>query len=225
MAMPAEPRRQIVEVGLRLQERGFLAGSDGNISLRMEDNRILITPAGKPKGRLDPTDLLVLNPDGQRLEGCGSPTTEMAMHLAVYRARPEVNACVHTHPPYTTAFAVTGISLPDDVLPEVVVSVGAIPICEYAPPGTEAVPKSLMPYIQTDNAFLLRNHGLLTIGRTLEEACNRHETVEHYARILWLTKQLGDWHRIPREDFQRLTRIRQQAENRISSINSEAGDK
>jgi len=225
MAMPAEPRRQIVEVGLRLQERGFLAGSDGNISLRMEHNRILITPAGKPKGRLDPADLIIVSLDGQKLEGSGSPTTEMAMHLAIYRARPEINACVHTHPPYATAFAVAGIPLPDDILPEVVVFVGPVPICEYAPPGTEAVPRSLSPYIETHHAFLLRNHGLLTIGRSLEEASNRHETVEHYAQILWLARQLGDWNRIPKEDFQRLTRIRQQVENRIPSISTEAGDK
>lgn len=225
MAVPAELQCQIVEVGRRLQERGFLAGSDGNLSVRLDGGRILITPAGKAKGRLSAADLVVVAPDGRKLEGSGNPTTEMAMHLAVYRARPEVKACVHTHPPYATAFAVAGVPLPDDILPEVVVFVGAVPLCEYAPPGTEAVPRSLMPYIETHHAFLLRNHGLLTIGKSLEEASNRHETVEHYAHILWLAKQLGDWNRIPKEDFQRLCRIRQQFESRTPSLDAEAPDK
>jgi len=225
MATPVEPRRQIVEVGLRLQDRGFLAGSDGNMSLRLNRDTILITPAGQAKGRLAPDDLVVVGLDGQKLEGTGNPTTEMAMHLVVYRARPEINACVHTHPPYATAFAVSGVAFPDDILPEVVVFVGSIPLCEYAPPGTEAVPRSLMPYIETRHAFLLRNHGLLTIGRSLEEASNRHETVEHYAHILWLAKHLGDWNRIPKEDFQRLLQTRQQSENRTPVITTEAGDK
>ncbi|PWB68568.1 class II aldolase family protein [candidate division GN15 bacterium] len=224
MARPTEPRRQIVEVGLRLQQRGFLAGSDGNLSVRLDDGRILITPAGVAKGRLEPADLVVVSPEGQKLEGTGSPTSEMAMHLAVYSTRADINACVHSHPPNATAFAVAGEPLPDDILPEVVVFVGSIPLCEYAPPGTEAVPASLVPYIKTNCAFLLRNHGLLTIGRTLEEASNRHETVEHYAHILRLAKQLGSWNRIPKRDFQRLTRIRQKTESRLSSARAEAED-
>lgn len=214
MAIPADIQRQIVEVGLRLQQRGFLAGSDSNLSVRLEDGRILITPSGKAKGRLDPADLIAVDSDGRKLEGIGNPTSEMAMHLAVYRTRPEVNACVHTHAPNATAFAVAGIPLPDDILPEVVVFVGPIALCEYAPPGTEAVPRSLEPFIRSHHAFLLRNHGLLTIGRSLEEASNRHETVEHYARILRLARQFGEWsvHSIPRDDFDRLTRIRLQSE-------------
>ncbi len=214
MAIPADIQHQIVEVGLRLQQRGFLAGSDGNLSVRLDDGRILITPSGKAKGRLDPADLIVVDSDGHKLEGNGNPTSEMAMHLAVYRARPEINACVHTHAPNATAFAVAGIPLPDDILPEVVVFVGPIALCEYAPPGTEAVPRSLEPLIKTHCAFLLCNHGLLTIGRSLEEASNRHETVEHYAHILRLARQFGELsvNRIPRADFDRLTRIRIQSE-------------
>lgn len=210
MTIPVELQNQIIEVGHRLNERGYLAGTDGNLSIRLDRERILITAAGKAKGRLLRSDLVVVDNDGRKLEGDCNPTTEMAMHLAVYRERPDINACVHSHPPHVTAYAVAGVQLPDDVLPEVVVFVGPIAMCSYAPPGTEAVPKSLLPCIATHNAFLLRNHGLLTIGRSMEEASNRHETVEHYAKILWLAKQLGDWKRIPEDDFRRLTQIREQ---------------
>lgn len=224
MAAFDDLRNQIVDVGSRLEERGFIAGTDGNISARIDPDRILITPAGKAKGRLNPEQLVVVHIDGIKLDGSCEPTSEMAMHLAVYQARPDINACVHSHPPYATAFAVAGIPLPDDVLPEVVVFVGAIPMCEYAPPGTEAVPKSLEPFIKTHHAFLLRNHGLLTVGQSLEQACNRHETVEHYSRILWLAKQLGDgnWNHIPKNDFERLTLLRQQSEQQLASGDSEA---
>lgn len=220
-------RSQIVRIGQRLQENGFIAGTDGNISVRLNPDRILMTPAGKAKGRLSPEQLVVVTLDGARVEGTEAPTSEMAMHLEVYRARPDINACVHSHPPYATAFAVAGTPVPDDVLPEVVVFVGAVPICEYAPPGTDAVPKSLTPYVASHNAFLLRNHGLLTIGQSLEQASNRHETVEHYARILWLAKQLGDpnWNRIPREDFMRLERIRNQVEKSLGPTERKAAGK
>lgn len=210
MTIPSELQHQIIEVGQRLQERGCLAGTDGNLSVRIDAERILVTAAGKVKGRLTPSDLVVVDNDGRKLEGECNPTTEMAMHLAVFKARPEINACVHSHPPYATSFAAAGMPLPEDILPEVVVFVGPIAMCSYAPPGTSAVPESLTPSIGTHNAFLLCNHGLLTIGRTMEEAANRHETVEHYAKILWLAKQLGDWKRIPGEDFRRLTEIRRQ---------------
>jgi len=225
MTIPKELGHQIIEVGQRLQRRGYLAGTDGNLSVRIDPDRILITAAGKAKGRLQPTDLVVVDIDGRKLEGEFNPTTEMAMHLAVFRARPDINACVHTHPPYATSFAVAGMPLPEDILPEVVVFVGPIANCTYAPPGTEAVPNSLVPSLATHNAFLLRNHGLLTIGQTMEEASNRHETVEHYAEILWLAKQLGDWNRIPGDDFQRLTEIRNQLAKRNSTVPSKATDR
>jgi L-fuculose-phosphate aldolase len=131
------------------------------------------------------------------------------MHLFAYQRRPDCRACVHSHPPYSTAFAVAGIPLAEDILPEVVVFVGGIPLAEYAPPGTPAVPESLEPFIAEHNAFLLRNHGLLTIGRSMEEALHRHETVEHFARIVHLARQLGNVSRIPAADFARLQQLRE----------------
>jgi L-fuculose-phosphate aldolase len=209
MLAEIEYRQQIVEIGRRLAERQMVSGADGNISTRLPDGRILITPSGLAKGRLRPDDLVIVDPHGQKLEGSRSASSESPMHLAAYKMRPDINACVHAHPPYVTSFAVAGEELPYDVLPEVVVCVGPVPLTEYAPPGTSAVPDSLAPFLPDHVAFLLRNHGLLTIGRNLEEAYLRHETVEHFARILHLARQLGNVERIPEEDLERLEELRE----------------
>jgi L-fuculose-phosphate aldolase len=208
MSLFFEIKSRIVETGQRLAERSMVAGSDGNISARLDMTQFVITPTGVPKGRMRREDLILVDMDGRVLEGNRGPSSEIAMHLFVYRQRPDITACVHSHPLYATAFAVAGVRLEPDILPEIVLLVGDIPLTEYAPPGTEAVPESLAPYIEKNNAFLLSNHGLLTIGRTLEEAYNRHETVEQYARILFLARQLGDIRHIPAEDFARLEQLR-----------------
>ena len=202
----------IADYGRRLYERGMLVGTEGNISVRLDEHRIVVTPAGFPKGRLSAEDMVVVDRDGKPVEGTNQPSSELLMHLFVYECRPEINACVHSHPPFATAFAVAGIPLAVDVLPEVVLFVGRIPITQYAQPGTAAVPKALEPYIVTCNAFVLRNHGLLTIGRDLEEAFHRHETVEHCARIVFLARQLGNVQAIPSQDIERLKVIRGNAE-------------
>jgi L-fuculose-phosphate aldolase len=208
MTSPFSIKNELIQIGQRLYERGFIAGTDGNISVRLDDDRILVTPSGLDKGRLAPDELVVVNLEGKKLQGHLSPSTEIAMHLYVFRRRPEIIACVHAHPPYATAFAVSGKRLPDNVLPEVVLSVGDIPLTDYAPPGTELVPQVIAPHVAASNAFLLRNHGLLTIGRSLIEAYNRHETVEHYAHILHLAHQLGNVNHIPKDDLRRLEDIR-----------------
>jgi len=131
------------------------------------------------------------------------------MHLRVYQQREEIRSCIHSHAPYATAFAVAGVHLEEPILPEVVLFVGGIPLTDYAPPGTDAVPMALDPHLEGNNAFLLRNHGLLTLGRSLDEAWQRHETVEHYARIVHLARQLGNVENIPSDDFKRLEGMRQ----------------
>ncbi|MFZ5979672.1 MAG: class II aldolase/adducin family protein [Candidatus Zixiibacteriota bacterium] len=205
-------KKQLIEIGARLAERGLIAGSDGNISVRLDQNLVLITPSGLPKGRLTETDLVVTDLDGRQIEGDLPPSSESPMHLFVYRRRPEITACIHSHAPYATACAVSGVGLPGDILPEVVVFVGDIPLTDYAATGTEAVPEALAPFIEDHNAFLLRNHGLLTIGRTLEEAYNRHETVEHYARIIHLARQQGGLTSLPTEEIKRLKKMRKNRE-------------
>ena len=212
MHSPYSARKEIVAIGKRLARAGFIAGCDGNISVRLSDDRVLVTPTGMAKGRLTVDNLVLVDMDGHRLQGDGEASSELAMHLAVYRTRSDIASCVHAHPPYATAFAVAGISLLPDILPEIVVAVGEIPLIDYAPPGTRAVPDSLFPYLNDTNAFLLRNHGLLTIGDTLESAYNRHDSVEHFAKILHLARSLGSVNRIPLEDFRRLVTIREDAE-------------
>ncbi len=202
-------RKALVDIGRRLHEHGMVAGTDGNISVRLDIDQILVTPSGLPKGRLAENDMVIVDISGKLLQGNNQPSSEVAMHLCVYRSSPKVGACVHSHAPYATAFAVAGIQPEDSVLPEVVVGVGRIPLTKYAPPGTEAVPRSIEPYLESCNAMLLRNHGLLTIGRSLEEAYCRHELVEHYLKILFLARQLGNVESIPSADLERLENVRQ----------------
>ena len=209
MASPFTIKKLICEFGALLYQNGYLAGSDGNISVRLDDDRIMVTPTGAAKGRMLPDDMVIVDINGKHLQGNKKASSEVLMHLFVYQNRPEIKACVHSHAPYATAFAAAGIELSDDILPEVVYFIGKIPLTDYAPPGTDAVPKSLAPFIEGSNAFLLRNHGLLTIGRDLEEAYNRHEVVEHYAKIVHLAHQLGNINAIPSDDFRRLEKMRQ----------------
>jgi L-fuculose-phosphate aldolase len=208
MASPFTMKKELVQTGLRLYERGMVAGTDGNISVRLDGDRVMVTPSGSALGRLAPEDLLIVDLYGKPLQGKGRPTSELKMHLFVYQNRSDVFACVHSHAPYATAFSVAGIPLAEDILPEIVLFVGNIPLTEYAQPGTDAVPKAIEPHLEKSHAFLLRNHGLLTIGRSLEEAYNRHETVEHFARIVFAARQLGRLDTIPSEDFERLKKIR-----------------
>ena len=208
MALPLSDKDALVQAGRDLYNAGMLAGSDGNLSVRLEDGNILVTPSGLPKGRLEADDLILVDAEGKQLKGRRKASSELPMHLFIYKNRPDVRACVHSHAPHAAAFATAGEPLPADVLPEVVLFVGEIPLTDYAPPGTEAVPASLEPYVAAHQAFLLRNHGLLTIGATLEEAMNRHETVEHYAHILLHARTLGKVASIPAEDRARLVRLR-----------------
>jgi L-fuculose-phosphate aldolase len=214
MTLGSDPISQIITAGRLLSDRQMLAGSGGNLSIRLDSDRILITRSGVAKSRMVEGDIVVVDPDGRRTQGDGEPSSEMLMHLFVYRERPDIMACVHAHPPYATGFAVAGIPLSADVLPEVIVYVGEIPLTPYAAPGTDAVPRSLAPFIQKHNAFLLSNHGLLTIGWTMDEALNRHETVEQFARIMAVARQLGPVNHIPSEDLKRLAATRPGPEHR-----------
>jgi len=209
MSSPYTKKNEIVEFGRLLYNQKLVSGTDGNLSVRLDDDRILITPSGVAKGRLSAENIVTVDINGKKLQGSLNPSSEIAMHTFVFQNRDDINACVHSHAPYATSFAVAGIEITEDILPEVVLFIGGIPLTEYAPPGTDAVPKSLEPHIEKNNAFLLRNHGLLTIGKSIEEAYNRHEIVEHYAHIIHLARQLGNVNSIPSDDFKRLEKMRQ----------------
>jgi L-fuculose-phosphate aldolase len=184
-------RREIVEVCRRLYERGLIAGPDGNVSVRLATGAILVTPAGLSKVDVRPADLVVVDDAGKKLRGTHRPSSEVGMHLRIYRRRPDVRAVVHAHPPAATGFAVAGEGLPGDILPELTLQVGAVPLVPYATPGSEAVADGLEPFLAQYDAFLMANHGATTAGATLRLAHQRMESLEHAARIILTARLLG----------------------------------
>jgi L-fuculose-phosphate aldolase len=192
-----ELRREMVRVGRLMWERGYVAATDGNLSARLGSDRLLVTPSGLSKGFLSAEELVVMRLNEETsphasYRGRGQrPSSEILMHLEVYRLRPDVRAVVHAHPPLSIAFSIAGVSLARCVLPEVIVTLGGIPTAEYATPGTAEVPGSIRRAVQEYDALLLAHHGSLTLGGTLWEAYLRLEKVEHTAQITLAAQQLG----------------------------------
>jgi L-fuculose-phosphate aldolase len=191
-----------------LMESGLVAGVDGNLSVRIGADRVLVTPSGLPKGEVEPADLVVVDLAGRRVDGCREATTELDLHLRVYRRRSDCGAVVHAHPPTATAFAVAGEAIPGDVLPEITLLLGEVPVVPYATPGTPALGDAIEPYITDHRAVLLANHGALTWGADLTQARIRMETLEHGARILLAARGLGRVVRLTREQIDALQRLR-----------------
>ncbi|MFZ0430363.1 MAG: class II aldolase/adducin family protein [Acidobacteriota bacterium] len=202
-------RRDIVEAGRRIYNRNFVAANDGNISARIDGRRVLITPTGVSKGFMKPEDLIVVDYDGHVLEGRRKPSSEMFMHLRIFKERPDIHGVVHAHPPKATGFATAGIPLTQCVLPEVVVTLGGIPLAEYGTPGTEEFYEPVLKYLRDYDAFLLENHGALTIGADVMNAYYRMETLEHFAHIALVALQLGKLQTLKREDVQKLIGLRE----------------
>ncbi len=213
MSLPVDEdqlRQDIVEVGRRLWTRGFVASNDGNISVRLPGDRLLMTPTGVSKGFMSPEMMVITDLDGRLLAGEANrkPSTEILMHLVAYRHRPDVNAVVHAHPPLATGFAVAGIPLDRAVLAEVVTTLGSIPIAEYGTPSTPELPASVEPFVRTHDALLLANHGALALGKDLFAAYYKMETIEHFARISLVARMLGREHLLSREEVDRLQGLR-----------------
>ena len=160
-------RGEIVEVGRRMYARGYTASNDGNISVRLDPDRLLMTPKSVCKGFMTPDMMCITDLDGRKLQGDRDPSSETLMHLEVYRQRPDVQAVVHAHPPIATGFAVAGIPLTRPVLAEVLTTLGSIPIAEYATPSTSELPQAVRKYIKAHDGMLLANHGALTVGGLL----------------------------------------------------------
>lgn len=197
-------RSQICRVGRWMYERGLAVASEGNLSVRLAADLILITPAGACKGMLAPEDLLVIDLDGDVVSGYGQASTETPMHLLFYRARPDVHAICHAHPPTATGYAAAGRGLEEAVLPEVIVCLGKIPLAPYGTPGTWEVCAGLEPLVARHDAILLENHGAVTCGPDLQTAYFRMETVEQFARIMFTAEALGGPHLLPRSEVQKL---------------------
>jgi L-fuculose-phosphate aldolase len=203
-------RQDIVEVGRRLWTRGFVASNDGNISVRLPGDRLLMTPTGVSKGFMAPEMMVITDLDGRLVAGEANrkASSEILMHLMAYRHRPDVHAVVHAHPPLATGFAVAGIPLDRAVLAEVVTTLGSIPIAEYGTPSTPELPASVEPFVRTHDALLLANHGALALGKDLYAAYYKMETIEHFARISLVARLLGREHLLTREEVDRLQGLR-----------------
>ena len=201
-------RADIVEVGRRLHDRGYVASNDGNISVRLPGDLLLTTPKSVSKGFMTPDMMVVTDMSGRKVKGDRDPSTELLMHLAVYRRRPDLQAVVHAHPPVATGFAVAGIPLDRAVLAEVVTTLGCIPIAEYGTPSTSELAEAVERYIGAHDGLLLANHGALTACRTLFSAYYKMETVEHFARISLVARLLGREHLLSREEVDRLQGLR-----------------
>jgi L-fuculose-phosphate aldolase len=191
MSVSIAARREIVVVCRRLYERGLIAGPDGNVSVRLAPDRILVTPAGMSKVDVREHDLVELALDGSQRRGPSRASSEVAMHLRIYRRRPDVHAVVHAHPPVATGFAVAGESFSECVLPEMIYQVGWVPLVPYAIPGSEELADRLESFLPRHDAFLLANHGATTIGPTLTVAHQRMESLEHTAQILLTARLVG----------------------------------
>ena len=203
-----ELREAVAGVCRRLWERGLVAGHDGNVSVRLDRERILVTPAGFSKIDVAPGDLVVVTLGGASVGGGHRVSSEIGLHLRAYEMRPDVSAVVHAHPPMATALAVTGQSLPDNILPEVTVLLGTVPLVPYATPGSAELARRFDPFWAGHDVFLMANHGALALGPNLRVAHQRMETMEHAARIVATARLLGCVQELTPEDVRVLVAMR-----------------
>jgi L-fuculose-phosphate aldolase len=198
--------KEVARVTRLTAERGLLCSSDGNLSARTNDGRILITPSGVYKATLAPQDIITIDLEGNVLEARDGlrPTSETLMHLEVYRQRPDVRAVLHAHPPYATALTIAGQPFPVDMIPEVLFMLGDVPTAEYATPGTIDLAHSIRDLIRAHNCVLLSHHGSLNVGQTLEEALVALERLEHAAKVFCIAQNLGAVSRLPAEELAKL---------------------
>ncbi|MBV9759284.1 MAG: class II aldolase/adducin family protein [Acidobacteriaceae bacterium] len=199
-----EYRNDLVCVCHRVYEKGWVAMNDGNVSIRLDENRILCTPTAVSKGMVNLEDLIVVDMQGRILDGRRDCTSEIAMHITIYSMRPDVRSVVHAHPPVATGFASAGRALDKALLPEVVINLGAVPLASYGLPGTPALSEGMRPFIPNYDALLLENHGCTSFGADVWQAFFRMEIVEHFARITFVAEMLGGARALPRREVEKL---------------------
>jgi L-fuculose-phosphate aldolase len=185
-------KEQICEIGRRVYAKGFAAANDGNISYRIGENEVMCSPTMVSKGFMKPEDICKVDLEGKQLAGTRKRSSEILLHLSVYKNRPDVKAVVHCHPPHATAFAVAGVPIPQCVLPEVEVFLGDVPTAVYDTPGTQKFADTIVPHLKASNTIILASHGTVTFGPDLEKAYWNSEIIDAYCRILILARQLGN---------------------------------
>ena len=212
MATEYELKKQICEIGKRIYDRGMVASNDGNISVKLNDNEFLCTPTGVSKGFMTPEYICKVDANGQVIQANPGfkPSSEIKMHMRVYKQRPDVNSVVHAHPVYATSFAIAGIPLTQPIMPEAVIALGCVPIADYGTPSTEEIPDAVEKHLQYFDAVLLENHGALTYSDSLINAYHKMESVEFYAKLLYLARQLGGPKELTPQQVERLYEIRRQ---------------
>jgi L-fuculose-phosphate aldolase len=210
MSNDKEQKNLIIEIGKKLWQKSFVASNDGNISIRLNDEEILTTPTGVSKGFMTEEMIIKMKLNGEIINSNGKfkPSSEVKMHIEVYKRRSDVNGIVHSHPPYATSFSVSGIPLNNNILPEAVLFLGAVPLAKYGTPSTDEVPNSLIPHLKTSDAILLENHGSITVGIDLLSAYHKTETLEHFSTIYHHALQLGNVNSISEEKVQELIELR-----------------
>jgi L-fuculose-phosphate aldolase len=202
-------KEQMCDIGRRIWLKGFCAGNEGNHSYRLSDNRILCTPTGISKGNLKPDDLCTVDMEGKQVAGKRKRTSEILLHLSIYKARPDVKAVIHSHPPHATAFAVAGIDLPTCIHPEAEVFLGTVKTAKYVTPGDTRLGESILPYVQDSNTILLQSHGVVCFHPDLEQTYYQLEIVDAYARILLLAKQLGSVRPLANNEMKELLQLKE----------------
>ena len=210
MVSEYEIKKQICEIGKRIYNQGMVASNDGNISVKLNDNEFLCTPTGVSKGFMTPEYICKVDANGKVIQANAGfkPSSEIKMHMRVYKNRPDVKAVVHAHPLYATGFAIAGIPLTQPIMPEAVIALGCVPIAEYGTPSTEEIPDAVEKYLQSFDAVLLENHGALTFSDSLLNAYHKMESVEFYAKLLYISKQIGGPQELSKAQVERLYEIR-----------------
>ena len=201
-------RRNIVDIGKRIYDKDFVAATDGNISARLNDDRLLITARGCCLGQLKPDELILTDFNGNKLSGKGQPTGEVSMHITAYRERQDIYAAIHAHPPITTGFTVAGESLAQCIIPEVVLIFGTIPTTEYATISTDEGAEVIKKLIKNHDALILDRHGTLTVGSDLISAFYKLEKVEYCAKVTLTARQLGRVKTLSENEIERLEDVR-----------------
>lgn len=212
-------RTGLCRIGALCYQKGYIVGADGNLSARLRDGSVLVTPAGAMKGFLEPHHLAHVDLDARVLDGGPRPSTEIAIHLVSYRERADVEAVIHTHPPHAVALSIAGVDLQLPVIPEVIVTIGGTPTTPYATPGTNELPDSIREVVRCSDTLIMKNHGAVTLGANLMDAFKKLDMVEHTARILWLVHALkGSIEPLPADAVRKLLDTRNQLG--IRSVNT-----
>ena len=204
-------RQALCRIGALCYGKGYIVGADGNLSVRLADDTVLVTPAGAMKGFLEPHHLAHVDLEGRVLDGGPRPSSEIGIHLVSYRERPDMRSVVHTHPPHAVALSIAGIDMQLPIIPEVVVTLGGVPTTPYATPGTQELPASIREVVRCSDTLIMKNHGAVTLGTNLMDAFKKLDMIEHTARILWLAHAVrGGVEPLPAEAVAKLLATRSQ---------------